>query len=51
MRRILLVIGYNSIVFNNVANAQVVMLVFLFGEHVASEEFLIGFTWKIERQI
>jgi hypothetical protein len=39
MRKILLLIVFNSIVFTNVANAQAAVLVFLFGEKVASENF------------
>jgi hypothetical protein len=35
MRKILLLIVFNSIVFTNVANAQAAVLVFLFGEKVA----------------
>ena len=39
MRKILLLIVFNSIVFTNVANAQAAVLVFLFGEKVATKNF------------
>ena len=39
MRKILLLIVFNSIVFTSVANAQAAVLVFLFGEKVATKNF------------